>query len=355
MRLKLEPWPPDYGTSAFDMAGDEDGGIANSAQPRIDLGKEFEHWAPIQPSQGRYQGFERLFFVDGSRRIEQFLFAEGVRDGQYRVLPGLLGTFAVGLAQAERSGSAACRVVHTRIERRLILGGDYHTDDVIIPASDNQLGVLRYQATSISQADNREGFLQLQLQNLMRQGEAKLANSLMDLARDQLLIVDGPLPRDQLSIPTLGYVKTLHDLWIPPTEQRTLFALQAGQRTPIFYIEDNYKPRWSWFLRLATGEPWYQSLAGVVRLEYSPLERHNTLDEVVRVADWSCLELPRYAAASFRDPRAPQQLMPVAFLEAELARRMGSLPIIRRRIRSYFRQLELNQAQSPTDPAPPRS
>ena len=53
--------------------------------------------------------------------------------------------------------------------------------------------------------------------------------------------------------------------------------------------------------------------------------------------------LPKYAARGFRDPRAPQQLMPIAFLESELGRRMGDLAIIRRRIQAYLRQERIRQ------------
>jgi uncharacterized protein len=53
--------------------------------------------------------------------------------------------------------------------------------------------------------------------------------------------------------------------------------------------------------------------------------------------------LPKYAAKGFRDPRAPQQLMPIAFLESELGRRMGDLAIIRRRIQAFLRQERIRQ------------
>jgi uncharacterized protein len=338
VRLKLEPWPPDYGTSAFDVAGNE----RLPDWRDINLYLELPAWRPLQPTPGRVPDFDKLYFSDGRRRSEQMVFAEGLVDGVYKSLPGLLGTVAVGLAESERSGSAACRISATRVLRVLILAGGHAMPDVQIKASDNQLGALHYRASSIEHADNRENALEMRLQSLMRQEEASLAASLSAFVGEQLLIIDGPLPLLPLAVPALGYIKTLHDLWIPPQEQRTLFALQAGQRTPLFLIDDR-KPRWSWFLRLSTGEDWFQGLAGVVRLEYradtgSTAATQNSQAEAVRVADWSCSALPRYAAASFRDPRAPQQLMPVAFLEAELGRRMGNLAIIRRRIRAHFQR-----------------
>ena len=41
------------------------------------------------------------------------------------------------------------------------------------------------------------------------------------------------------------------------------------------------------------------------------------------MADASALTLPRFASAAHKDPRAPQNLYPIAALERELRRRLG--------------------------------
>ncbi len=330
MKLTLEPWAAAYDTSLHDAAG-----VDTVPFDDVNLRIELDEWQPVQTKLDRID-FDQLYFIDGRRRIEQRVFAEWDEGAATKMIhhtaPGLLGTFAVGLAKVSKADARA-QIEKADPRRVLILGGDIDHPGVMIPSTGSKLGDLFYATQAIPNFDNRENALEQKLQNLMREAEAEAARGLK--ARASLLVVDGTLALDSSFPSSVGYVKTLHDFRLPPLEQRTLFALQKGQRSPVFLIGGRLE-RFSWYLRLENPVEWHQGLSGVVRLE---VYAERGQEWAVAVADWSCLNLPKFAAKSFRDPRAPQQLMPVAFLESELGRRMGDPGIIRRRIQSHLQAL----------------
>jgi hypothetical protein len=331
--LTLEPWSPGYDTSLHESAGHNTVPFED-----VNLHTELEDWKPVQTKREAID-FDTLYFIDGRRRLEAKVFAQWDVNDVIHTAPGLLGTYAVGLAYVSNLQTQAV-IEHAEPNRVLILGGNLAHPGLLIPSSGSRLGELYYRTETIPDFENRGNQLEQKLQHLMRQAEAELARSLK--ARASLLVVDGTLPPRPAFASSIGYVKTLHDLRLPPFEQRTLFQLQRGQRSPVFEI-GGFIPRFSWYLRLDTPVQWHQGLSGVVRLEvYS--ERGQ--DWAFAVADWTCQNLPRFAAKGFRDPRAPQQLMPVAFLESELGRRMGDAGIVRRRISAHLREL---YAQTPSE------
>ena len=323
MRLTLEPWSPEYDTSLHDAAG-----LETVLFEDVNLHVELEEWFPVQTKRSELD-FERLYFIDGRRRLEAKVFAQWEEGANIRTAPGLLGTYAVGLAEASQG---AAKVLEAKPRRVMILGGDITHPGLRIPENGSRLGELFYRAEPIADFSNRENQLEQKLQNLMREAERYLARDVS--TNGSLLIVDGTLAPRPSHTGSLGYVKTLHDFRLPPQEQRTLFKLQKAQRSPVFEI-GGFIPRFSWYLRLEHHVEWHQGLSGVVRLE---VYANNGLEWALQVADWTCLNLPRFAAKSFRDPRAPQQLMPVAFLESELGRRMGDAGIVRRRIQAFLRE-----------------
>ena len=69
-------------------------------------------------------------------------------------------------------------------------------------------------------------------------------------------------------------------------------------------------------LPTTSSAPW----AGVVRIECAA-----ELDkaEAVALADLSVVTLPRFASSSYKDPRAPQNLVPIAGLERRLRSMLG--------------------------------
>src|SRR5690606_26640985 len=82
---------------------------------------------------------------------------------------------------------------------------------------------------------------------------------------------------------------------------------------------------YSWYVRLpgGTDAPW----AGLARLECS-VELAPTA--AVALADLSLVTLLRFAATAYKDPRAPQNLVPIAGLEQRLRARLGDVRLLHR-------------------------
>jgi hypothetical protein len=101
-------------------------------------------------------------------------------------------------------------------------------------------------------------------------------------------------------------------------------SLRAGQRTPVFHLGTVWGG-WSWYLRLpgTSGAPW----AGIVRVECSP---DLTVDQAVELAELSAATLPRFASSAYKDPRAPQNLVPIAGLERRLRGMLGDVRFLHR-------------------------
>jgi hypothetical protein len=142
-----------------------------------------------------------------------------------------------------------------------------------------------------------------------------------------LVVVDGPLSGRRLIANAVGYVKTHHVHYLGPGHEEVVAALRAGERTPLFLIGGRF-PRWSWYVQLpfGTGHPW----AGVVRCEAPP---DRPVAEVTVVADAVTRLLPRFASEPHKDPRAPQNLHPIAGLERALRRRLGDARLLERALR----------------------
>jgi hypothetical protein len=105
-------------------------------------------------------------------------------------------------------------------------------------------------------------------------------------------------------------------------------CLAAGQRTPVFRLSSLY----SWYLRLPgpVGPPW----AGIVRIECSG---DLPVPEAVALADRSTATLPRFASRPYKDPRAPQNLTPIAGLERRLHGLLGDPRLLHRALTTAAR------------------
>jgi uncharacterized protein len=328
LRLTLEPWSPEYDTS---LHADTN---APTSLEDVELEVEFSVWGKVRPADYRVD-FSQLYFIDGRRRLEGRVWntlEKGV------IAPGLLGTLAVGAVTTKHDTLTPAKVVDRVLERILILSGGIG-QDLIIENRGHEYGRLEYRYEALNDTQNLENALVQRLQLLMRDAEDKLAGGLS--LENALLILDGPLQR-RAPERSLGYVKTLHQLYLSGEEREVMRQLEKGERTPIFRIGSRILPRYSWYIRLEDTPDYIQPYAGLVRLEV-----RDTLgiEWAKEIADWSCRILPRYSAKAFRDPRAPQQLMPIAFLESDLGRRMGDMSIIRRRIQAHLRGLNTREAE----------
>jgi len=172
--------------------------------------------------------------------------------------------------------------------------------------------------------------LSLALQRRLTEAEVQLALAFRARhpAADDLLVVDGPLRGRTHLDGTVGYIKTHHASYLPGDQAGVVAALRPGQRTPAFTMGTSWR-RTSWYLQLpgTPGVPW----SGVVRVECSA---ELTAAEVTGLADVTARVLPPLASTPHKDPRAPQNLVPVGGLERELRRRLGDQQLLYRALRS---------------------
>lgn len=268
-----------------------------------------------------------LAVVDGVRRIETYLRLE---DGQ-RSLPALIGSLGVGGLLIELGRSQAMREAlqpDPHVQRHLLA-----LADTVPPALQKPLP---FPGQTFTQAvPGLEGSqLILELQSRMRAVEADVARALRDGGAD-LIIADGPL-HDSLKFAgpeIVGCIKSHKRRLLPEDLAPLLYALQPGERTPIFQLDTEHGyERLSWYLRLAAPALGETALAGLVRLEVTCRQG---LQKAQEAAAWTSAVLPRLKSHRFRDPRSPQNLVPVGALERELRRRLGDPALIQRRIRQW--------------------
>ena len=71
-------------------------------------------------------------------------------------------------------------------------------------------------------------------------------------------------------------------------------------------------------------------------------KREAEFSQYLSEADRTALTLPRYASQPHRDPRAPQNLLPIAGLERALKRRLGDAALLERQLRAAAVRLPLS-------------
>ena len=348
MRFAVEAWATEYGASVEEV-------LATPQQP-ADLTVEVpvSEWAPRWPAPGT-EPAEVVLFTDGVRRIEGRVWidvpgsaagsgaqqsggAAGAKDPADLTDPtdlpdltdptdltgaaaaagvagarlGVCASYAAGIVRAERHESGGeARVVATEVRRGLFT------------AVPNAEAIRTRHATFGVRAACCDGPEQLSLAVQQRMGELEIELSAQAGAAD-LVVVDGPLRGRQHVANAIGYVKTHHVAYLPPVVQGVVAALGPGQRTPLFLTSTSWT-RYSWYLRLPgrAGHAW----AGVVRCEASA---DLAPFEAVVLADRAALTLPRFASAAHKDPRAPQNLYPIAGLERTLRHRLGDPALLYR-------------------------
>jgi hypothetical protein len=309
--FSVDPWDPGYGM-AF---GEEMSGEAlqeSSAELILDLEFPAAQWRPVTADTDRRVP-ENVLFLDGVRRIDARVWVHGP-DPQPAA--GIAASYAAGLVCL--NGTA--RITDVAVERGLFTAAPGAADIVSRHAS--------YPARRAAGPGMDQ--LSLALQQRLSDTEVQLALLFRKENPDanDLLFVDGPLRGRTHLDRTVGYIKTHHTTYLPPEQAATVSALGPGQRTPVFTMGTSWR-RNSWYLRLpgSSGAPW----SGVVRLECSA---ELPVPEVISLADLSARLLPPLASSAHKDPRAPQNLVPIGGLERELRRRLGDQQLLYRSLRS---------------------
>jgi hypothetical protein len=309
--FSVDPWDPGYGMAFGEDMGEE---VLPGSSAELDLNLEVpdSQWQPVTPD-GSVPVPSTLLFLDGVRRIDASIWVHG---SDPQPAPGIAASFAAGLVCC--NGSA--KVSEVAVERGLFTSA---ADAAGIDS--RHAGYPAYLAAGPGMDK-----LSLALQQRLSDAEVRLALLFRNERPhdDDLLFVDGPLRGRTHLDRTIGYIKTHHTAYLPAPQAAVVAALRAGQRTPAFTMGTSWR-RNSWYLRLPgpSTAPW----SGVVRLECSA---DLPVPEITRLADLSARVLPPLASAPHKDPRAPQNLVPIGGLERELRRRLGDQQLLYRSLRA---------------------
>lgn len=307
-RFSVDPWDPSYGVAYDD---DPDSSPESSAELVLDLELPAGQWRPLTPGAALALP-DTVLFLDGVRRIDARVW---VHAPDAQPAPGIAASYAAGLVCL--SGSA--RIFDVAVRRGLFT-----------PAAKAAGIDCRHASYPAAAAGPGIDKLSLALQQRLSDAEVQLALVFRGEHPDagDLLFVDGPLRGRTHLERTVGYIKTHHTTYLPAPQAAVVGALRPGERTPVFTMGTSWR-RNSWYLRLpgAHDAPW----SGVVRLECSA---DLTRPEVVRLADLSARLLPPLASSPHKDPRAPQNLVPIGGLERELRRRLGDQQLLYRALRA---------------------
>ncbi|MFI5888582.1 hypothetical protein ACIA5D_00520 [Actinoplanes sp. NPDC051513] len=308
-KMYVDTWDPSYGSS-FEGGGDDGPASQSSAQVDTDVEVPAAEWAPIDVARGRNPPGV-VFLVDGVRRNDAGLWTAEEDGTSYA---GLAASFAAGVVRCDL-GRGAAELVSAQVGRGLFTASP--------SAGDVQAGSVRYEVHRVS-GTGEASKLPAAVQPSLTALEIEISSMARDGDGEDLLVVDGPL-RNRRQLPrTIGYVKTQQKQYLPAALTAVVTALKPGQRTPVFHLGTVWGG-WSWYLRLpgGSGAPW----SGIVRVECSP---DLTPEQAIELAELSGVTLPRFASSAYKDPRAPQNLVPIAGLERRLRGMLGDARVLHR-------------------------
>jgi hypothetical protein len=277
----------------------------------VDTSIETSDWKPVAAQSA---GAPPLQFIDGVRRTEARVLAWN----EAGLIHGLFGAVAAG---AVRTTDRQARFDHLAVHRVLLLGGGYCRSETL------HVGSAKLVFDGVASTSTTPAEVAGELQELMRKLEARIAEDV--LADDTLVFIDGPLAYIGALGPVIAVVKRISLPYIDAGHFALVPMLGVGERTPLFLISDGKRDRYSWYLRIGQRRHFDHELTGIVRLE---LRATAGLESARHLAGISAAVLTEFASTAVRDPRAPQNLVPIGALEQELRRRMGDPRLIRRGI-----------------------
>jgi len=305
VRFAVEAWAPAYGSAL----GGEDELVASDAAVDTDVEVPLAGWGPRWPGP-TVPTPACVMFTDGVRRVEAQVWVEA-DDGSTRA--GMCASYAAGAVRCDGRASVAA----IEVRRGLFTAA---AGAEAIPTTAGPFPVRAVGGDSPDQ-------LSLCLQQRMSELEVEVAAAVPGA---DLVCVDGPLRSGGHPPGTVGYVKTHHVRYLPAGADEVVGRLQPGQRTPVFLATARMWTRYSWYVRLP-GAGRAHRWAGVVRCETAA---NAAPGDVAVLADAVALTLPRFASAAHKDPRAPQNLYPIAGLERALRHRLGDADLLHRYLRS---------------------
>ncbi|MBT9547111.1 MAG: hypothetical protein IV090_17095 [Candidatus Sericytochromatia bacterium] len=326
-KVRADGWSLDYG-SALELT--EEAVSKEKIQPEVEVASE--DWGPVALKMGPEQALQDLVpvrVVDGVRRLHQRLVLE-LPDGFWYGGMGSIATGALEILPGQ-TRSLEQALIAARIERFALFGGvgEVFNTPLLIP------GVpLPFQGRRISQENTPSAPVEA-LHTLMRQAEDALVNDLQNSQQIGLTLVDGPLQFHRIDRKgkVVGFVKSQYTRYLPSQLQFWVQRLAPRERTPLFGIGEDIL---SWYVNLGQTQLTDHALSGIVRLETVSDGSKTHLNQVIELANGLQALLPLLATLRHKDPRAPQNLVPVQALENALRRKMGSEMLIQRRLQQFL-------------------
>lgn len=309
----VDAWDPAYAAALTVEALAELG--TTSAKLELDVETPASAWRPISPARTATPPKE-LLIADGVRRVDARVWIHD--PGAAMPAPGIAASYAAGIVRCVPGGPAVLAAIEVG---RSLFSASPHATDVTTPAA-------TYRATGAPGGTVEELSLALQQQVTRLEVDLAVEYRRASAGGEDLLLVDGPL-RGRTHLPrTVGYIKTHHTSYLPPQQAGVVAALAVGQRTPVFLMGTSWR-RHAWYAKLPdrSASPW----AGIVRCEAGA---DLPVEEVVALADTVTLALPALAGVDYKDPRAPQNLVPIGGLERLLRHRLGDPALLYRSLRA---------------------
>jgi uncharacterized protein len=307
MRVAVELWAPEYGSP---VEGDLE---ASTATIEVGIEVPAERWGPLAPRDA--EPAKRVRFVDGVRRVDAAVWITGED-----------GLAWQGVAASYGAGVVCCEPLTAHVQTCTVHRGLFSAAPNLEPLRTRH-GIYQPRVAAGTASDDFVRAVQQRMLGL----EAEVAS---EAGEADLVVLDGPL-RKAPSVPgAVGYIKTHHTAYLPAPQAAVIGQLRPGERTPLFLTTTRWS-RYSWYLRLPGGGS--HAWAGVIRGEASgDLAPH----EARGVADLVAATLPAYASSPAKDPRAPQNLHPIAHLERRLRHHLGDPALL-------YRSLSLAAAGAP--------
>ncbi len=315
MRIALDPWGGDY---AGQISVPREANSAETTVQALEDPVEDVPWKAQRPQPPSLPAMTAV--VDGVMRTDARAV---VSQGENRFL-GLFCSLASGAVMVDHQVTIG--PIH--VKRLFITGGGQSgPDPFFVPAgSGPPLGY-----ASLSSKATTQDKLSEALMTEMRQAESAIAEQLS--GPDKLILADGNLTYIGGSSSVVGVIKSIHRMYLSNQRTQILEQLQPGERTPLFRIQGGSKREsydvFSCYLRLTQPRLIEHTFAGLVRLE---VKASLGPRKAIGLLDQASIKVFRLASRAPKDPRAPQNLLPVGGLERQLRRRLGEPQLIRRGI-----------------------
>lgn len=321
MQIALDPWGSDYSSQmSAPHEMDRDETTVQALEEPIEDGP----WQPRRPQPLALPQLTAV--VDGVMRSDARAM---VTQGDIRFL-GLFCSYATGAVVVDQRVERVERVeiVEMQVQRLFIAGsGQSGPDTVQVPAGTSSPLIYRSHSSPATTPDK----LSEALINEMRQAESGIAEKLS--GPDRLILADGNLTYIGGSSSVVGVIKSIYRMYLSTKRTKILERLQPGERTPLFRIQGGKRREsydvFSCYLRQTSPRRIEHAFAGLVRLE---VKASLGPDKAVALLDQAALKVFALASRAPKDPRAPQNLLPVGGLERQLRRRLGDPQLVRRGI-----------------------